>query len=87
MIPHAGVVELIFLEFAAKIIGIEGVESEEGMARLRGCALPIFGGLSAAHFEDRQEDLVEEHLDLFLRDQTLVLSIRVNRCKPNEDAL
>lgn len=32
----AGVVELIFLEFAAKIIGIEGVESEEGMARLRG---------------------------------------------------
>lgn len=50
----AGVVELIFLEFAAKIIGIEGVESEEGMARLRGCALPIFGGLSAAHFEDRQ---------------------------------
>ncbi|NML91714.1 cytochrome P450 (plasmid) [Sphingobium sp. SJ10-10] len=50
----AGVVELIFLEFAAKIIGIEGVESEEGMARLRGCALPIFGGLSAAHFEDRE---------------------------------
>ena len=49
----AGVVELIFLEFAAKMIGIEGVESEEGMARLRGCALPIFGGLSAAHFEDR----------------------------------
>jgi len=26
----------------------------EGMARLRGCALPIFGGLSAAHFEDRE---------------------------------
>lgn len=50
----AGVVELIFLEFAAKIIGIEGVESEEGMARLRGCALPIFGGLSASHFEDRE---------------------------------
>jgi cytochrome P450 len=50
----ANVVELIFLEFAAKIIGIEGVESEEGMARLRGCALPIFGGLSAAHFEDRE---------------------------------
>ena len=51
----AGVVELIFLEFAAKIIGIQGVESEEGMARLRGCALPIFGGLSAAHFENREE--------------------------------
>ncbi len=50
----ASVVELIFLEFAAKIIGIQGVESEEGMARLRGCALPIFGGLSASHFEDRQ---------------------------------
>lgn len=51
----ATVVELIFLEFAAKIIGIQGVESEEGMARLRGCALPIFGGLSAAHFENRAE--------------------------------
>ena len=51
----ASVVELIFLEFAAKIIGIQGVESEEGMARLRGCALPIFGGLSAAHFENREE--------------------------------
>lgn len=50
----ANVVELIFLEFAAKIIGIQGVESEEGMARLRGCALPIFGGLSAAHFENRE---------------------------------
>lgn len=50
----AGVVELIFLEFAAKIIGIQGVESEDGMARLRGCALPIFGGLSASHFEDRE---------------------------------
>lgn len=50
----ASVVELIFLEFAAKIIGIQGVESEEGMARLRGCALPIFGGLSASHFEDRE---------------------------------
>lgn len=54
-IDLAGVVELIFLEFAAKIIGIQGVESEEGMARLRGCALPIFGGLSAAHFENREE--------------------------------
>lgn len=50
----ASVVELIFLEFAAKIIGIQGVESEEGMARLRACALPIFGGLSASHFEDRE---------------------------------
>ncbi len=51
----AQVVELIFLEFAAKMIGIQGVESEEGMARLRGCALPMFGGLSAAHFENREE--------------------------------
>ena len=50
----ASVVELIFLEFAAKIIGIQGVESEEGMARLRACALPIFGGLSASHFEYRE---------------------------------
>jgi cytochrome P450 len=51
----AQLVELVFLEFAAKLIGLEGVESEEGMARLRGCALPIFGGLSASHFENRRE--------------------------------
>ena len=38
----ANVVELIFLEFAAKIIGIEGVESEEGMARLRAAYLRRF---------------------------------------------
>ena len=50
----ASVVELIFLEFAAKIIGLQGVESEEGMAKLRACVLPIFGGLSAAHFENRE---------------------------------
>jgi cytochrome P450 len=50
----AAVVELIFLEFAAKIIGLQGVESEEGMAKLRSCVLPIFGGLSASHFEDRE---------------------------------
>lgn len=49
----ADVVERIFLEFAAKIIGLQGVESEEGMARLRSCVLPIFGGMSSSHFENR----------------------------------
>lgn len=58
----AAVVELIFLEFAAKIIGIQGVESQEGMARLRGCALPIFGGLSSSHFENRSA-VIEAALD------------------------
>lgn len=50
----AQVVELIFLEFAAKIIGLQNVESQDRMARLRSCALPIFGALSSAHFEDRE---------------------------------
>ncbi len=49
----AGVVERIFLEFAAALIGLQGTESEEGMARLRSCVLPIFGGMSSSHFENR----------------------------------
>jgi cytochrome P450 len=50
----AAVVELVFLEFAAKLIGLQGIGTEEGLLRLRSCALPVFAALSARHFGDRE---------------------------------
>jgi cytochrome P450 len=51
----APVVEKVFLEFAAKIIGLRDIESVERMERLQACALPIFAGMSASHFENREK--------------------------------
>lgn len=48
------VVERTFLEFTAKLIGLEDIETEERMTRLRSCCVPMFAGLSASHFADRE---------------------------------
>jgi cytochrome P450 len=51
----ADVAERVFLEFAAKFIGLDGVDTEEGMGRLRSCTTTIFAGMQASHFEDREQ--------------------------------
>ncbi|API58664.1 hypothetical protein BSL82_04520 [Tardibacter chloracetimidivorans] len=50
----SAVVERTFLEFTAKLIGLQDIETEERMARLRSCCVPMFAGLSASHFADRE---------------------------------
>jgi cytochrome P450 len=50
----AEVCELIFLEFAAKLIGFVNTDTTEAMDRLRTCVGPIFGAIAASQFvEDR----------------------------------
>ncbi|AMK26540.1 cytochrome P450 (plasmid) [Sphingobium sp. SJ10-10] len=66
----APVVEKVFLEFAAKIIGLRDIESVERMERLQACALPIFAGMSSGHFQDR-ERIIREAIsakEIFLRE-------------------
>jgi cytochrome P450 len=43
----------IFLEFSAKLIGLFGVETEAGMNRLRACVHPIFEAANSCYFVDR----------------------------------
>jgi cytochrome P450 len=45
--------ERVFLEFAAKLIGLVGVDSEQGMTRLRQLAFPLFLGVSSLFRPDR----------------------------------
>jgi cytochrome P450 len=54
-----GVLERIFLESSAKIIGLVDVESDERMARLRECVFPLFALFQTKFFEDRAT-IVEE---------------------------
>jgi cytochrome P450 len=45
--------ERVFLNFTAKLIGLIGVDTDEGMTRLRACASPLAAGTSSAYLEDR----------------------------------
>ena len=47
--------ERVFLNFTAKLIGLVGVDNEDGMARLRACASPLAAGTSSAYLEDRTQ--------------------------------
>lgn len=49
----AELLDRIFLEFSAKIIGLYGVETEDEIARLRACVQPIFNGMLSSYFVDR----------------------------------
>lgn len=46
--------ERIFLESSAKLIGFHDVESDERMAELRECVFPLFGLFQTKYFEDRE---------------------------------
>ena len=46
--------ERVFLNFTAKLIGLVGVDNEDGMDRLRACASPLAAGTSSAFLEDRE---------------------------------
>jgi cytochrome P450 len=45
--------ERVFLNFTAKLIGLIGVDTDEGMTRLRACASPLAAGTSSAFLDDR----------------------------------
>jgi cytochrome P450 len=49
----AEVSELIFLEFATKLIGFVNTDTTEAMERLRTCVSPIFGAIASQFVEDR----------------------------------
>lgn len=44
--------ERIFLEFSAKLIGFQDVETDERMAQLRDCVFPLFAALQTKFFDD-----------------------------------
>ncbi|MGE3619869.1 MAG: cytochrome P450 [Acidimicrobiia bacterium] len=46
--------ERVFLHFTAKLIGLQGIDSDEGLSRLRTCAGPLAAGASSAFLEDRK---------------------------------
>ncbi|MCU1484667.1 MAG: cytochrome [Actinomycetia bacterium] len=46
--------ERIFLHLTAKLIGLAGIDTEEGLARLRSCAGPLAAGTSSGFLEDRE---------------------------------
>jgi cytochrome P450 len=45
----------IFLEFAANLIGLVGTDTEEGLTALQNCVNPIFAGILSKFFADRAE--------------------------------
>jgi cytochrome P450 len=49
----SALVERVFIEFSAKVIGLRDVDTDEAITDLRSCALPLFAGLSSPHFDDR----------------------------------
>jgi cytochrome P450 len=53
------VLERIFLESSAKIIGLVDVESDERMYRLRECVFPLFALFQTKYFEDRSSIVTE----------------------------
>jgi cytochrome P450 len=63
----------IFLEFAAKLIGLTGVDTEEGLTALQNCVNPIFAGILSKFFADRAEatqrglEAKQEYVENFYR--------------------
>jgi cytochrome P450 len=47
--------ERVFLNFTAQLIGLVGVDTDDGMTRLRACASPLAAGTSSAFLEDRNQ--------------------------------
>src|ERR1700737_2120339 len=45
--------ERVFLHFTARFIGLVGVDTDEGLTRLRSCAGALSAGTSSAFLEDR----------------------------------
>jgi cytochrome P450 len=65
--------ESVFIHFTAKLIGLDGVDTADGLARLRSCASSIAAGSSSAFLDDRtaiNEEALEakrRYVDEFFR--------------------